>query len=321
MDSGATCEWKYPMNPSPSRGMPMHLSHNFNRERFSYGSQENAVLRSVKDLKGTYISFEGHSKKVTMVQCSTQVDKVVSGDELGYVNIWNADHPTLMVSWDLQGILGAVHDASFTDEGDKVAFVGEFAGGKSGRAVNINMKKTDQELSGHAARALSCTYKPSRPYKLYTGSEDNSINVYSASGYNMTKSIKTHKGFVNCVRASPDSKWFVSCSADKSIIISSVETDEIVKHIENAHGGSVYSATWFEDSSKFATCSADKTVKIWSCQGDLLSTLAVAAAPVIEDMQMGIIKVKGHLISVSLSGNLNVWKEESLSKEKVDHPD
>lgn len=183
------------------------------------------------------------------------------------------------------------------------------------------MKKTDQELSGHGARALSCAYKQSRPYKLYTGSEDTSINVYTVSGYNMTKNIKIHKGFVNCIRTSPDSKWFVSCSADKSIVISSIETDEVINVIANAHGGSVYSATWFEDSSKFATCSADKTVKVWSCQGDLLSTLLVSATPAIEDMQMGVIKVKGYLISVSLSGNLNLWKEESLTAEKIDQPD
>lgn len=322
MEKAAVCEWKYPMNPSPSRGMPMHLSHNFNRERFSYPSQENAVLREVSDLRSKYTVYEGHSKNVTMVQCSTVYDTVASGDETGTVNFWAADHPTLMTIWELtQGILGPVHDASFTDEGDKAAFVGEVHATKSGRAVNIKMKKTDLEIKGHGARALTCCYKQSRPYKLYTGSEDTSINVYTASGYALTKTVKVHKGFVNCVRTSPDSKWLVSVSADKSVVIHSVETDEIVKTIENAHGGSLYSVAWFEDSSKFATCSADKTIKIWSQAGELLSTLSTTATPAIEDMQMGVVKVKGYLASVSLSGNINLWKDESLTADKIDKPD
>ncbi len=299
----------------------MHMSRNHIGDRFSYPSQENAVLRLVNNLFTGHISFERHSKKVTAVQCSTVVDTVVSGDETGYVNVWNADHPTLLVSWDLQGIIGPVSDASFTDEGDKCAFVGDATSGTCGRAVNIKMKKTDLEIKGHHLRALTCAYKPNRPYKLYTGSEDTTINSYIVSGYSLNKQIKTHKGFVNCARVSPDGKLLVTVSVDKSIVIHSVDNEETIKTIDNAHDGTIYSLSWFQDGSKFATCSADKTVKIWSAAGDLVSTLSVSEKPTVDDMQMGVVKVKEYLVSVSLSGAINLWKDESLISGKVDKPD
>lgn len=315
-------DWSYPMNPSPSRGMPLHLTANAKKDKFSYPSQDSAVLREVHNLRTGYTAFQGHAKNVTMVACSPVGDRVISGDETGYLNVWNADHPTLMVSWDLQGLSGAIHDGSFNDEGDKAVFVGEATGGKYGRVISINMKKTDAELVGHSGRALSCSFKPNRPFKIFTASEDNSVNTLALPGWNIVKIGKEHKGFVNCVRVSPDGKLYVSAGADKHIQLYSVETGEVLKTIENAHSGSIYSACWFEDSKRFATCSADKTVKIFNAEGENLATLNIAAQPTVDDMQMGVVKVKGHLVSTSLSGTLNIWNDASLvGSQVVDKPD
>lgn len=317
----ASCEWVHPMNPSTIRGMPLHLSPNDKRDKFGYPTQELAILRDVQAIAYKYTAFDSHSKNVTTVSCSPKGDRVISADEIGYVYIWNANHPELLVSWDFQGSTGGIYDACFNDDGDKAAFVGDNAANKVGKTISLNLKKTDQELSGHSARALTCSMKGNRPFKLYTGSEDHTINIYGSPGFTLNKTLNNHKAFVNCLRKSPDNKHLVSCSADKSIIIYTIDTDEQVKLIEEAHGGSVYSIAWFEDSSRFATCSADKTIKIWTNTGDLVSTLKVSAQPKVDDMQMGVVKVNGHLISVSLSGALNVWKEESLGKDDVASPD
>ena len=315
-------DWSYPMSPAPSRGIPLHLSANAKKDKFSYPSQDSAVLRHVADLRTGYSAFQAHAKNVTMVACAPVGDRVISGDETGYLYVWNADHPTLMSSWDLQGLSGAIHDGSFNDEGDKAVFVGEATGGKYGRVVSLNMKKTDAELVGHSARALSCSFKPTRPFKVFTASEDNTVNTLALPGWSIVKVGKEHKGFVNCVRVSPDGKTLLSAGADKHVQLYSVETGEVLRTIENAHAGSVYSACWFEDSLRFATCSADKTVKVFSLQGELLVSLNVAAQPAVEDMQMGVVKVKGLLVSVSLSGALNVWADAALAgAQPAEKPD
>lgn len=58
----------------------------------------------------------------------------------------------------------------------------------------------------------------------------------------------------------------MTVSSDKKIVLLDAKTAEVVKEIENAHKGSIYSLAWFEDSARFATCSADKTVKIWEAE-------------------------------------------------------
>lgn len=62
---------------------------------------------------------------------------------------------------------------------------------------------------------------------------------------------------------SPNNQHCISVSSDKKMVLMDAKTGEIIKELENAHKGSIYSVAWFEDSSRFATCSADKTVKIW----------------------------------------------------------
>lgn len=307
----ATCTWQYPMAPSTTRGLPLHLSADANRKSFVYGSQEAAVLRSA-DLREFKV-FESHAKKVTTVQCAPTGDRVFSADETGHAYVWHASHAELLSPWDFQAATGAILDAGFTAEGDKLAFVGDLVGGKIGKTASVNLKKTDQDLSGHSLRALSCSFKVSRPFKLYTAGEDGCVNVYGSPGFTLNKTVNQHKGFVNCVRVSPDGKLWVSCSADKSVAIYSTETDELVKLVENAHGGSVYSACWFEDSQRFATCGADKTVKLWTDKGELVSSLSVSQQPTADDMQLGVARIQGGLVSVSLSGALNFWRDESLA--------
>jgi len=317
MEKGCAVAWKYPMAPSPSRGMPFHVGVNPKGTRFGYPSQDNAVLRELsvfsnlsKDLKNWFIAFDGHSKSVSTVQFSTVNDKIASGDILGNVNIWNSDHPTLMSSWDILVLQGPIHDACFSDDGERVAAVGENThSGKFGGILNIKLKKTDCEMSAHGGRALGVTMKPKRPMKVFSVSEDNTMNSFQGPPFSLIKNEKIHGNFINGIRACPVNNLMVTVSSDKSFHILNSDSGEIIKTIKDAHTGSIYSVCWFEDGARFATCSADKTVKVWSQEGELLSTLSIAENPAIEDMQMGVAKIQGYLLSVSLSGDINLWQD------------
>src|SRR3990167_3645715 len=306
----AKVAWRYAMGPTTNRGLSLHMSKDPKGNRFTYPSQLSAVLREVDPagkILSNFIAFEEHSSTVTMVQCSTSGDQVASGDKEGKFHIWHADHPTQISYMEVEKALrGPIRDCSFTDDGEKCAMVGHFQTGGDlfcGRGIGVKLKKTDKELVGHSGTALTCSFKANRPYKLYTGSEDNQINVSAPTAYAITKQTKSHKGWVNCIRVSPDNKYYVSGGADKLIILHDATTDEPIKQVENAHGGSVYSFAWLEDSSKFVSCSADKTLKVWSVpELEVVATLKPREAPTVDDMQLGVVKVNGGLISVSLDG-------------------
>lgn len=318
----AKIAWNYPMGPSTARGLSVHLSKNEKGNRFSYPSQLSAVLREVDPagkILNQFISFEEHSNQVTMVQCSTSGDQVASGDKEGKFHIWHADHPTQISYMEIEKALrGPIRDCSFTDDGEKCAMVGHFQNGGDlfcGRGIGVKLKKTDKELFGHAGTALTCSYKANRPYKLYTGSEDNQIAVSAPTAYTIAKQSKIHKGWVNCIRVSPDNKYYISGGADKTLILHDANTDEPIKTLENAHGGSIYSFTWLEDSSKFVSASADKTLKVWSVPNlEVVATLKPRENPAVDDMQLGVVKVVGGLVSVSLDGTFNFWDTETFTR-------
>lgn len=299
------------MAPTTARGIPLHLSADHAGKRFVYGSQEAVVVRDAGLVD--FRVFESHAKRVTTAQCAPTGDRVFSADETGHGYIFHMNNPQLVSPWDFQASTLPIHDATMTAEGDKLAFVGDLAGSKAGKTASLNLKKTDQDLVGHSMRALTCSFKPTRPFKLYTAGEDQSINVYGLPGWELNKTLALHSGFVNSLRVNREGTILASCSGDKSIVLTSTATDEQVVKVAEAHEGSLYGVSWSLDDQRFATCSADKRVKVWSNEGKLLAQLSVSENPGVPDMQMGVAWVHNGLLSVSLSGAINFWTEESIS--------
>eukprot|EP01016_Furgasonia_blochmanni_P054469 TRINITY_DN897_c0_g1_i7.p1 TRINITY_DN897_c0_g1~~TRINITY_DN897_c0_g1_i7.p1 ORF type:complete len:406 (+),score=106.62 TRINITY_DN897_c0_g1_i7:161-1219(+) len=68
------------------------------------------------------------------------------------------------------------------------------------------------------------------------------------------------------------------------------------------------------DSSKHVvTASFDKTVKVWNTENQTNTlNLVVAEKPGVDDMQMGAAKLNNSIVSVSLSGEINVWNVDGL---------
>ena len=134
----------------------------------------------------------------------------------------------------------------------------------------MKLKKLDQKLGGHSSSAISVDWKGSRPFKVFTASQDNHVNVFKGPPFKFDAKLKNHKNFVNCLRISPDNTTAVTVGSDFKITIFNTETNETIGEVDEAHKGSIYSIAWYPCNTKFATCSADKTVKIWSVEGPTL---------------------------------------------------
>ena len=126
------------------------------------------------------------------------------------------------------------------------------------------MKKFDQDLDHHTGMGNTLAFKRERPYKIFTGSEDSTVNLFKGPPFKFEKTFRYHKNFVNCVRINPAGTIAASVSSDKKICLMDSSTGDIILEKENCHTGSIYSISWWEDGSKFVTCSADKTVRIWN---------------------------------------------------------
>jgi WD40 repeat protein len=77
--------------------------------------------------------------------------------------------------------------------------------------------------------------------------------------------MRTHTNFINKVAFRPDGKFFISVSADKSIILYDTESLEVVRKIDKAHNKGILDAVWINDSD-IMTCSSDNEIKFWNIE-------------------------------------------------------
>lgn len=175
------------------------------------------------------------------------------------------------------------------------------------------------EMVGHNKRVTSVCYKPTRPFRILTGSEDFKTICYQGPPFKLDHSNAVHSNFVNCVRYSPDGSKAVSVSSDKKIQFYDGATGNPTTEIAaNTHAGTISSVAWSPDGTKIMTSSADKTVKVWNVATmECETTFTFGADPQLGDMQVSVLWTPTHMISVSLNGNINLLNLDAPGSPNV----
>lgn len=119
------------------------------------------------------------------------------------------------------------------------------------------------EISGQSKPINSCDFRPSRPFRIITGSEDNTIGVFEGPPFKfkMTKQVnivntskkkkiakilklpilQEHSRFVQAVRFSPNGNLFASAGFDGKVFLYDGTNADLVSEIGSpAHKGGVY---------------------------------------------------------------------------------
>jgi WD repeat-containing protein 1 (actin-interacting protein 1) len=182
---------------------------------------------------------------------------------------------------------------------------------------------TAGECVGHSKRVSTCAYKPSRPFRVFTGSEDMKTIFYAGPPFKFDHSNSSHTNFVNCLRYSPNGEKVASVSSDKKIQFYDGKTGQEEGSIPDAHTGSIYCVAFSPDSTKIVTTSADKTVKYWDVASLTCEQTFTPGDPAdlqVGDMQLGVVyeQAPGSLfITLSLNGNLNYFDPSTGSATPV----
>ena len=193
-------------------------------------------------------------------------------------------------------------------ESKKIVAVGE-GSGMLAKCFTWDTGNSVGEMVGHNKRILSCAFKPNRPFRIVTSSEDMRTIFYAGPPFKLDHSNSTHSNFVNCIRYSPDGSKYVSVGSDKKIQVYDGSTGEPRAEVVDAHAGGIYSVAFSPDSTKFVTASADKTLKVWDASSLVNElTLTLSVDPQVGDMQVGVVWLRsGEILSLSLNGNFNIF--------------
>ena len=136
----------------------------------------------------------------------------------------------------------------------------------------MNADKLITTLAGHCDGVRTVAFSPCGKF-LVSGSEDNTIKLWSMPDGINIRSVDAHDGNVNSVICSPDCATLFSGSWDKTIKLWNV-SDCRLERVINAHDSSINCVLTAAEGSLIVSASDDTTVKIWDRKsGSLLSTI------------------------------------------------
>eukprot|EP01083_Nonionella_stella_P195728 720729_1 len=296
-----------PPLPSTERGTGLHIDGTTKVEpRLLYCSNELVVQRNLENINEVRLSSL-HAVKARTAKFSPNGEWICSGDDSGQIFVWA--HRSFVVKNTIS-VGKCCLDIGWSADGQRIVAVGRGKDEK-GKVFPWNTNNKLGELGGAQKGFLCCDFKPNRPFRVVTGSEDYGVYYYKGPPFKFETACQDHNNYLNGISFSPDGTKYVSVSSDKKIIAFDSKTGKKIKVINNgkgkgAHKGSIYEISFSGDGKQFLTCSADKTCKVWDYEsGDNIFTYNFSDKPSKEHMQVGCLWLENYIVSISLSGKIN----------------
>ncbi|VDL70965.1 unnamed protein product [Nippostrongylus brasiliensis] len=285
--------------PRTTRGFPTVLGSTPNGDKIIYCNGNSVFIVDVENVTDVDIYTE-HSVQTTVAKMSPSGFYIASGDCAGNVRIWDTTQSTHILKAAYQVFSGSVRDIAWNDDSKRIAAVGE-GRERFGHVFLFDTGTSNGNLSGQSRPMSTIDFRPARPYRLVSGSEDNTVALFEGPPFKFKTTFHEHSRFVHVTRYNKDGSVFASAGVDGNKI--GELTDPSLKG-ETAHSGSVFGLAWSPCGNRIATASGDKTVKIWNVSEKSLEK-TVNFGDTIDDQQIGICWSAKALVSVSLAGFLS----------------
>ncbi|KAL5290089.1 WDR1 family protein [Megaselia abdita] len=296
-------KYTYATLPRTIRGQPIVLGADPKGKNFLYTNGNSVIIRNIENPAIADVYTE-HSCPVNVAKYSPSGFYIASGDQSGKIRIWDTVNKEHILKNEFQPIGGSIKDISWSADNQRIVVVGE---GRE-RFGHVFMTETGTsvgEISGQSKPINSCDFRPTRPFRIVTGSEDNTIGIFEGPPFKFKMTKQDHSRFVQAVRYSPDGKFFASAGFDgKVFLYDGTSSDLIGEFGSPAHKGGVYAVAWKPDSTQILTCSGDKTCRLWNVETRELVTEFIMGSTV-DDQQVSCLWQGEHLLTASLSGSIS----------------
>ena len=299
--------------PATTRGRGVLLGAHASLGVLAYANGKAVVVRSALDPRANPRVYYGHQYDATVARVSPCGRWVASGDAAGHVRVWAL--PTLVAANDDQDdhrhdetfalkaehrpLSGAVDDLAWSEDGQRIVACGDGRGGVFARVFMWDSGNQLGDASGPTKRVLSCAFRPSRPFRVVTASEDFGVAHFKGPPFKFDKTPHRHQNYVNCVRYNADGSLFATVGSDGVGVICEGTEGAPAARIpgkakapprwmkkkpgaglpgddeEEGHVGTVYACAWAPPGAEggarnvLVTVGADKTVRVWRVPEDL----------------------------------------------------
>ena len=147
-------------------------------------------------------------------------------------------------------------------------------------------------FEGHSDGVLCTAFSPCGKF-LATGSEDNTIKLWSVPDGINIHTLAAHEGDVQDLAFSPDGGQLASASWDKAVKIWRISDYALINTL-SGHDSCVNRVCFASDGKTLATASDDASIKIWNAGGALLKTLK----PNIGDVKAMAFSPSGDILAI-----------------------
>ncbi|TPX34145.1 hypothetical protein SmJEL517_g03113 [Synchytrium microbalum] len=304
----------YAPAPATSRGQAVQLSGDPKGVNFIYTCGRSVIIRNLAN-PAIATEYTGHSTQTTVARYSPSGFYIASADISGNVRIWDTINAENILKTETRVFGGRVNDLCWDHESKRIIAVGE-GKDKFGHAFAFDTASSVGEISGHSKAINSVSIRQDRPMKAVTASDDLTVNFYNGVPYKFGKSITDHTRFVQAVRFSPNGEFFASAGMDSKVFLYDGKTGDKIAELSsaaNSHTGGIFALSWSPDSKHVLTSSADMTAKLWDVGSKSVVNTYAFSGSGVDDQQVGNLWQGEHMISLSLSGDLN-YLDKSSSK-------
>ncbi|XP_040580642.1 actin-interacting protein 1 [Lepeophtheirus salmonis] len=314
-------ELKYTLGalPRTERGCPLVLGPDPKGNNFLYTHGNSVLIRSLSKPEDCDV-YTQHATSVLVAKYSPSGFYIASADKSGKVRLWDTVNKEHLLKDEYQPICGPIKDLAWSGDNQRIVVVGE-GREKFGHVFLADTGTSNGDITGQSRPVNSTDFKPNRPFRIITGSEDNTSAVYEGPPFKFKGTKKDHSRYVQTVRFSPDGNLWASGGFDGRIFLYGSKDSELIGEFhsdgssKNAHAGGVYAISWNPNNKQILSASGDKTCCIWDVDTRKPIQEFVLGTNV-EDQQLGCLWSGKHLLSVSLSGNINFLNVDNPSKPK-----
>ncbi|KAJ2934186.1 hypothetical protein H1R20_g2912, partial [Candolleomyces eurysporus] len=294
----------YPANPATTRGSSTKLSSH--KDKVVYATGRTVIIRDLKNPALTR-SYAGHIQNTTVARISPSGFYCASADAVGNVRVWDTVGEDQALKAEYRVLSGRINDLAWDGESKRIIAVGD-GRDKFGHAFMMETGSSTGEIIGHSKAINAVAIRHQRPFRAVTAGDDAGIIFHNGVPFKYEKTIKTHTKFVQDVQFSPSGDHFVSVGSDYKIFLYDGKTGETISEItDSPHKGSIMAGSWSADGKSIVTSAADCTVKLWDIETQKAVTTWNLGAGVNNQQTGNTWSDNINIVSLSLSGDLNVF--------------